>query len=198
MGCRDWGGPLSRIFDHAARSALSHSRACCRQRALARVVERRFILALAATGQCRGAGGVVAVVGLHVIGQLRLSPKRLGPEPRRGPLEPLVVTDLGEVERLGGVAGLDLAGEDRRQPGRQGGLPLGRGQRAVDSLGEVGISSGPGRGPCAIRRPPRRVRPGSGGRGRGCNWASGKSAINRRAARHSAIASSNFPWTRKA
>ena len=33
--CRAWDGPLSRIFDHAARSALSQSMACFRQRALA-------------------------------------------------------------------------------------------------------------------------------------------------------------------
>ena len=33
------------------------------------IVERRIILALAASGQRRGAGGVVAVLGLHVVGQ---------------------------------------------------------------------------------------------------------------------------------
>ena len=35
IDCRAWGGPLSSIFDHAARSALSQSIACLRQRALA-------------------------------------------------------------------------------------------------------------------------------------------------------------------
>ena len=33
MNCLAWGGPLSRIFDHAVRSALSQSMACFRQRA---------------------------------------------------------------------------------------------------------------------------------------------------------------------
>ena len=34
IACCAWGGPLSRIFDHAARSALSQSMACLRQWAL--------------------------------------------------------------------------------------------------------------------------------------------------------------------
>ena len=35
MNGRAWVGPLSRIFDHAARSDLSQATACFRQRALA-------------------------------------------------------------------------------------------------------------------------------------------------------------------
>ena len=89
------------------------------------IVERRVILALAATGQRRGAGGVVAVLDLHVLGQLRLSLEGLGPEAGRSAVEFLVVAELGEAECFGGVRRLGLADQDRWQLAVELDHPLG-------------------------------------------------------------------------
>ena len=97
MACRACGGPVSRIFDHAARSALSQSIACFRQRVLAASSSGGSSLPSPRSGQCRGAGGVVAVLDLHVVGQLRLGLEGLGPESGRGGVEFFVVTELGEA-----------------------------------------------------------------------------------------------------
>ena len=69
------------------------------------LIGRRIILALTAAGQRGIAGGVVAVLGLAVVGQLGVGLERVGGEPGRGGVELAGVADLGEGEPFGGVGG---------------------------------------------------------------------------------------------
>ena len=51
------------------------------------LIGRRIVLPLTAAGQRGGAGGVVAVLGLAIVGQLGVGLERLGEEPGRGGVE---------------------------------------------------------------------------------------------------------------
>ena len=71
------GGPDSRSFVHTASSALSHSSDSWRSLALA-VSSEAVHLSRPRGCQGRGAGGVVAVLGLTVVGELGIVRKGLG------------------------------------------------------------------------------------------------------------------------
>ena len=73
---------------------------------LRRIDGRPVVLALAGGGQRGGAGGVVAVLGPPIGGELRVGLQRLGVEASRGGVFPGPVGEVGEEESLGVVGGL--------------------------------------------------------------------------------------------
>ena len=103
-----------------ARSALSQSRAWLAQACRSRVVELGGVLALAGGGQRGEAGGVVAVPGFQVVGQLGVGGEGGGVQAGRGVMELLGLADTGQANTLSSLAlsGLELppwrAGEPSR------------------------------------------------------------------------------------
>src|SRR5262249_22816063 len=83
---------------------------------LGRIVEWEFILAQAAAGPRRGAGGVVTVAGLRVVRQGGLFLESFLPEASRGDVESLLGADLSQGQRLVGTCWLVLALEESRDP----------------------------------------------------------------------------------
>ena len=92
---------------------------------------------MSCTSQRRGAGGIVSMLILTVIGQLRRAGKGLGIEAGRGGVEFVVAsrTKLAESESLGIVIRPVATSEDRRQPLDDGSLSLGPLQFAEDLVG---------------------------------------------------------------
>ena len=133
------------------------------------VVGRRVVLALPGGGQRRGAGGVVAVLGLAVVAELRVGLQGLGPEPGGGGVAFRVVAHLGQGQALGDVLGPVLPFEHGREPRGQR-RPAARPRRPTaprDSASRAACC--PARAPCDTSRAPRRSRLDSGGASRGCS-----------------------------
>ncbi len=88
------------------------------------VVQRPLVLARSGSGKCRHAGGVVAMLSLAVIRQLRSGCQRLGPEPGGcGELLP-AEAQPGESQALDRVCRLVLTIQDCRQTSHQGDVLL--------------------------------------------------------------------------
>ncbi len=79
MNDRAWGGPLSRTFGPGHQVGLSQSIACRASAGLGGVVEESLSLPRPHPASVAAAGGVVAVLGLHVVGQRRLGTKGVDP-----------------------------------------------------------------------------------------------------------------------
>ena len=195
---RAWGGPESTSFAQAASSALEPAQGLRRELGLRRVVGGRVVLALAGGGQRGGAGGVVAVLGLAVVAELRVGGQRLGPEPGGGGVALRVVAHLGQGQALGVVPGAVVALEQGGQPRGQRRQPLG----LRDPLRRGVAPAGPLRAqlvPLANIRPAtRRSRPGVRRSWPRLQWASAWSGLSRMASRNAAMASSSFPWPLRA
>jgi hypothetical protein len=84
---------------------------------------RRVVLLHPAAGQGRGASGG-AVLGLTVLGELRVGGQGLGVKPGRGGMKLAVGRELGVLQELGGAGRAGGAAQDGGQAGGQGGLPL--------------------------------------------------------------------------
>ena len=65
------------------------------------VIGRRIVLALAGRGERGGAGGVVAVSGFAVVGELGVMLQCLGVEPGRRQVERPVISTQGKLDSLG-------------------------------------------------------------------------------------------------
>ena len=79
------------------------------------VIGRRLVLAVTRARQRGGAGGVVAMLGLVIVGTARFGRERLGPEPGGGGMQRFVVGTLGQLETLAVVPGSLIALEDPGQ-----------------------------------------------------------------------------------
>ncbi len=100
-GCQLGLEPIERFFPQPSPS---------------RLVGRRIVVALAAAGQRRGAGRVIGVLGLPIVGELRVVVEGRGIESRGGRVQALLVTECGEVDALGRVGRLVLPRVQTRQP----------------------------------------------------------------------------------
>ena len=103
-----------------------------------RLIGRRVIVAPPATGQRRGAGGVVAAGGRQIVGELRVGLERLGPAPGGGGVTLRGVENRGQGQALGVVRGAVVASEDSRQAVGEGGELLGPGDPLGRRIAPVG------------------------------------------------------------
>ena len=103
------------------------------------VVGRRVVLALAGGGQGGGAGGVVAVLGLAVVAELRVGLQGLGPEPGGGGMAFRVVAHLGQGQALGDVLRAGPPPSAGREPLGQRRQPLGLGNPLRRGIAPAGL-----------------------------------------------------------
>ncbi len=162
MKGRAWGGPLSRIFDQAARSDLEPVDRLLAPASPGPFIERRIFLALAASGQCRGAGGVVAVLGSACPRPASAGTRM--PRPRSEPRPPWsFLRDTSwppraiRRRRLAWPCRLRNAGSFRSSSTSRSASRTHL-RRDIASSG----SSCPARGPASIRRAPRCSDPAGG------------------------------------